>query len=50
MYLVGLLVAILVALVVHKTSKDGAEEPLLIELPEYKTPTPGRWPSTCGTR
>ena len=38
MYLVGLLVAILVALVVHKTSKDGAEEPLLIELPEYKTP------------
>ena len=38
LYLVGLAVAILVALVVHKTSKDGGEEPLLIELPEYKTP------------
>ena len=38
LYLVGLAVAILVALIVHKTSKDGEEEPLLIELPEYKTP------------
>ena len=38
LYLVGLAVAILVALVVHRMSKDGAEEALLIELPEYKTP------------
>ncbi len=38
LYLVGLAVAILVALIVHKTSKYGEEEPLLIELPEYKTP------------
>ncbi len=38
LYLVGLLVAILVALIVHKTSKDTEGDTLLIELPEYKTP------------
>ena len=38
LYLIGLIVAILVALVVHKTSKTEEEDCLLIELPEYKTP------------
>lgn len=38
LYLIGLIVAIVVALVVHKTSKTVAENTLLIELPEYKTP------------
>jgi len=39
LYLVGLFMAIVIALIVHKTSpdKDG-ENALLIELPEYKTP------------
>ena len=38
LYLLGLVVAILVAFVVHKTSRSGEEDALLIELPEYKTP------------
>lgn len=38
LYLLGLLVAILVAFIVHKTSKSTEEDTLLIELPEYKTP------------
>lgn len=38
LYLIGLLVAILVALIVNRTSKGHAENALLIELPEYKTP------------
>lgn len=38
LYLIGLAAAILVAFVVHKTSKSGEEDTLLIELPEYKTP------------
>ena len=50
LYLVGLAVAILVALVVHRMSKDGAEEALLIELPEYKTPNARRLPFMCGTK
>lgn len=38
LYLIGLVVAILVAYVVHKMGGDEAEDTLLIELPEYKTP------------
>jgi len=38
LYLIGLLVAIIVAFVAHKTSKSTEEDTLLIELPEYKTP------------
>lgn len=38
LYLLGLAVAILVAFVVHKTSRSTEEDTLLIELPEYKTP------------
>lgn len=38
LYLIGLLVAIVVAFVVHRTSRSMEEDTLLIELPEYKTP------------
>lgn len=39
LYLVGLLLAIIIALIVHRTSSKGDyENALLIELPEYKTP------------
>lgn len=38
LYVIGLAVAILVALAVHKTSKSTYDNILLIELPEYKTP------------
>lgn len=38
LYLIGVLMAILVSLVVHKTWKDTSENALLIELPEYKMP------------
>ncbi|MEG0215607.1 MAG: ferrous iron transport protein B [Hungatella sp.] len=38
LYLIGLMMAILVAYVVYKTSKSKEEDTLLIELPEYKTP------------
>lgn len=38
MYVIGLLVAILVAMVINKTEKGKENESLLIELPEYKRP------------
>ncbi len=38
LYLIGLAVAILVAFVVYRSSKEEYENILLIELPEYKTP------------
>lgn len=38
LYVIGLVVAILIAYVVHKSNKTGVEDTLLIELPEYKTP------------
>lgn len=38
LYIIGLLMAILVAYVIHKTSRQKYENILLIELPEYKTP------------
>ncbi|WP_124066045.1 ferrous iron transport protein B [Clostridium sp. E02] len=38
LYLIGLLVAIAVAHVTHHMGKEGEEDTLLIELPEYKTP------------
>ena len=38
LYLSGVLMAILVSLVVHKTWKGTSENALLIELPEYKMP------------
>ncbi len=38
MYVIGLLIAILVAFVMHKANKKNSISPLLIELPEYKTP------------
>ncbi|MBT9775759.1 ferrous iron transport protein B [Clostridium sp. MCC353] len=38
LYIIGLAVAIIIAFVVHKTSKSTEEDTLLIELPEYKTP------------
>lgn len=38
LYIIGLFVAILIAFVVHKSSRSEQEDALLIELPEYKTP------------
>ncbi|MCI8517266.1 MAG: ferrous iron transport protein B [Hungatella sp.] len=38
LYLIGLLAAIAIAYVVHKTAGNEEEDGLLIELPEYKTP------------
>ncbi|MGC6173909.1 ferrous iron transport protein B [Lacrimispora sp. 38-1] len=38
LYLIGLLVAIIIAHVTHKMIKSQEEDTLLIELPEYKTP------------
>ncbi|NBH70962.1 ferrous iron transport protein B [Clostridiaceae bacterium] len=38
LYMIGLAAAIAVAFVVHRLKKAGAEDALLIELPEYKTP------------
>ncbi len=38
LYLIGLVTAILIAFIVHKTSKSAEDNSLLIELPEYKTP------------
>lgn len=38
LYLVGVIVAITVALIVHRTTEKADENALLIELPEYKTP------------
>ena len=41
MYVIGLVIAILAALIVSKATKSGENRhPLLIELPEYKTPNP----------
>lgn len=38
MYVIGLVIAILTALVIHKSEPYTAHQNLLIELPEYKTP------------
>ncbi len=38
MYVIGLAAAIAVALVVHRTDRQGGDNTLLIELPEYKMP------------
>ena len=38
LYLVGVAMAILIALIVHRTTDDKTENALLIELPEYKIP------------
>lgn len=38
MYVIGLIIAILIALVMNKFNKDKSTDVLLIELPEYKTP------------
>lgn len=38
MYIIGIVVAILVALVMHQIDKKQVENTLLIELPEYKSP------------
>ncbi|MBO5197849.1 MAG: ferrous iron transport protein B [Lachnospiraceae bacterium] len=38
MYLIGMVAAILIAFVLNKTDKKKEMNPLLIELPEYKTP------------
>lgn len=38
LYVIGLVMAILVAFILRKLDKSGAEDTLLIELPEYKTP------------
>lgn len=40
MYLIGILVAIIVAYVMHKNSDEEEVNSMLIELPEYKTPNP----------
>ena len=39
LYLVGIVVAILIALVLNKTSLNSEVEPFILELPEYKVPT-----------
>lgn len=38
LYIVGVAMAIIIALIIHRTSKDKFENALLIELPEYKIP------------
>jgi ferrous iron transport protein B len=38
MYIIGLVIAVLSAFVMHKFNGKGKVSPLLIELPEYKTP------------
>ncbi|MEG1291853.1 MAG: ferrous iron transport protein B [Lachnospiraceae bacterium] len=38
MYVIGLLIAMIVALILHKTEKPSKHQTLLIELPEYKVP------------
>ena len=38
MYVIGMVVAIMVALVIHRVETHTAHQNLLIELPEYKTP------------
>lgn len=38
MYVIGMVVAIMVALVIHRVEPHTAHQNLLIELPEYKTP------------
>ncbi len=38
MYVIGLVIAILTALIIHKAETHTAHQNLLIELPEYKTP------------
>lgn len=38
MYLIGLAVAVFIAFIFSRTEKKETENPLLIELPEYKTP------------
>ena len=38
MYVIGMAVAVLVAFLLHKADHSGGMNPLLIELPEYKTP------------
>lgn len=38
LYLLGLIMAILIARILHKADRSAAEDTLLIELPEYKTP------------
>lgn len=40
MYIFGLILAIIVALIINKFDKDKSSDMLLIELPEYKTPNP----------
>lgn len=39
MYLIGLVIAILVAAAIHLIDRRKAENYLLIELPEYKAPS-----------
>ena len=39
MYLIGIIVALFVAWVLHKKDKDSTKNPLLIELPIYKMPS-----------
>ena len=38
LYVIGLIVAIAIAFILHKREKNKDEDTLLIELPEYKTP------------
>lgn len=38
LYMIGLVIAIIIVLILGKLSKQGNENTLLIELPEYKTP------------
>lgn len=40
MYVIGIVVAIIVAYVMHKNSEEKEVNSMLIELPEYKTPNP----------
>ena len=50
MYLIGLVVAILVAAVIHLIDKRKSENYLLIELPEYKSLVPEPWQYTYGKK
>ena len=47
LYALGLIVAILLALIIGKVWKTDTKVPLLIELPDYKVPNPRDYPDLC---
>ena len=48
-YLTGIVLAVGLAKLLRSTVLRGEAPPFVIELPLYRLPTRGAWPSTCGT-